>query len=56
MNCRDLHKAILGLLEDPEISYRPTLLSLLYNLLFKNSAAIKLYRKPAVIELIQSVG
>ena len=53
MNCKDLHKTILGLLEDPEIIFKSLLLSLLYNLLYKNSAALKLYRKPDVIQLIR---
>lgn len=56
MNCKELHKTVLGLLEDPDTSFRATLLSLLYNLLYKNSAALKLYRKPEVIELIRMVN
>ena len=55
MNCKDLHKTILGLLDDPQVSYRPILLSLLYNLLFKNASALKLYRRPEVVSLIISI-
>jgi len=46
MSCKHLHKTVLGLLEDPSTNFRPTLLSLLYNLLYKNSQALKLYRRP----------
>jgi hypothetical protein len=45
MSCKDLPKTILGLLEDPQTSYRHSLLCLLYNILYKNSAALKLYRR-----------
>ena len=53
MSNRDIHKVILGLLEDPDVTYHPALLTLLYNLVYKHSAALKLYRRAEVISLLR---
>lgn len=46
MSNRDVHKVILGLLEDQDNCYHSGLLILLYNILYKNAAAVRLYRRP----------
>jgi len=56
MSNRDIHKVILGLLEDEDISYHQELLNLLYNIIYKNSAALKLYRRPEVLEVIKKAA
>lgn len=47
---------LLGLLEDPSTTYRPALLTLLYNLLFKHSASLRIYRRPEVLPVIQTAA
>ena len=57
MSNRDVHKVILGLLEDPSIPYHSALLTLLYNLVYKHSAALRLYRRTEVVEVVrEAVG
>lgn len=56
MSNREIHKTILGLLEDPSLTYRPALLALLYNILYKNSPALKLYRRKEVLQVITNAS
>jgi hypothetical protein len=56
MSNREIHKIILGLLEDKDISYHEYLINLLYNIVYKNSAALKLYRRSEVVSLIKNVS
>jgi len=55
MSNRDIHKVILGLLEDESIAYHSALVTLLYNIIYKNSAGLKLYRRPEVVALIKKI-
>lgn len=44
MSNRELHKIALGLLSQ-HVSYAEQLVILVYNLIYKNAAGVKLYRR-----------
>jgi hypothetical protein len=52
MACKDIHKVSMGLLGTPEYPHKEMLLMLLYNLLYKNAAGIKMYKRREVCELL----
>lgn len=53
MACNDIHKVCLGLLSDPVYQLKQEILSLLYNILYKNAAGTRLYRRKEVLTLLE---
>lgn len=56
MACKDIHKVCLGLLSDADYEHKQSVLELIYNILYKNAAGIKLYKRKEVMELIQHLA
>ena len=53
MASKEVHKVCLGLLGDSNIGYRGKLLYLLYNIIYKNAAGLKIYRKQEVVQMLK---
>lgn len=51
MASKEVHKTCLGLLSEPEYENKEKVLCLIYNILYKNAAGIRMYRRPEVVEL-----
>jgi hypothetical protein len=49
MASKEIHKVCLGLLSEPEYEHKEKILYLIYNILYKNAAAIKIYKKKPII-------